>query len=297
MPLKRQKIRQTAPPTKRTKPQKTPRKRPTSNLNTPSSDAKGWTCLFVGTVLSCLPSAPGASTSVDARSKSWPPPAFVETGQRSDPVRVALDVQGFLPAVLVVPPGTDPRPLVVAAHGAGGAPEWDCEYWHRLTRDRAFVLCPRGTAMGPGSFYFKHHHALGAEVAAAVSVARRQFPRILPNSGIYAGFSQGASMGALMVSSYADQFPYVVLIEGFTQWNIPVGRAFARRGGQAVLFVCGTPDCATKAEASTQALQRVPVRARSEHAAGAGHTASGAVMDLVEHQLPWLLANDSAWGR
>lgn len=295
MPRKRPKKRRTTPPTKRTRPQKTPRKRPTSNLNPLPSDARGLTCLFVGTVLSCLPSAPGTSTSAEARSNSSA--AFVETGQHSDPVHVTLDVPGFLPAVLIVPTGTDPRPLVVAAHGAGGAPEWDCEYWNRLTRHRAFVLCPRGTAMGPGSFYFKHHHALGAEVAAAVSAARRQFPLILPNSGIYAGFSQGASMGALMISSYADQFPYVVLIEGFTQWNIPLGRAFATRGGQALLFVCGTHDCATKAEASTQTLQRVPVRARSEHAVGAGHTASGAVMDLVVQQLPWLLANDPAWAR
>ena len=76
---------------------------------------------------------------------------------------------GFLPAVLVVPAGTQPRPLLVAAHGAGGAPEWDCDYWSRLIADRAFVLCPRGTAMSPGSFYFKQHYALGAEVAAATA--------------------------------------------------------------------------------------------------------------------------------
>jgi hypothetical protein len=100
--------------------------------------------------------------------------------------------------------------------------------------------------MGAGSFYYKQHYALGAEVAAAAAAARRQFPRILPSSGIYAGFSQGASMGALMISSYADQFPYVVLIEGFTQLNVALGRAFAKRGGQALLFVCGTRECASR---------------------------------------------------
>ena len=151
--------------------------------------------------------------------------------------------------------------------------------------------------MSQGSFYYKQHYALGAEVAAAAAAARRHFPRILPTSGVYAGFSQGASMGALMVSSYADQFPYVVLIEGFTQWNVPLGRAFAKRGGQALRFVCGTRECATKAEASTKALQRAAVRARSEHAVGAGHTASGAVRERVVQQLPWLLADDPAWGR
>lgn len=151
--------------------------------------------------------------------------------------------------------------------------------------------------MGAGSFYYKQHYALGAEVAAAAAAARRQFPRILPGSGIYAGFSQGASMGTLMIASHAEQFPYVVLIEGFTQWNIALARAFAKRGGRALLFVCGTRECATKAEASTQALQRAAVRSRSEHAVGAGHTASGAVMQRVVQQLSWLLADDPAWVR
>jgi predicted esterase len=149
--------------------------------------------------------------------------------------------------------------------------------------------------MGGGSFYFKHHHALAAEVQAAVTAARQQFPRILPTSGVYAGFSQGASMGALILPSQAKQLPYAVLIEGFTQWNIALGRAFTSNGGQAVLLVCGTGDCASKANASSAALQRVPLRARSEYATGSGHTASGAVMDLVIQNLPWLLANDPAW--
>jgi predicted esterase len=301
IPLNERKTRLTEPPTKQTRLRKTPKRRPISSLSPFSSPARGWTAFLAGTILSCLPTAPRASASDSTpSSRSWP--SFLEAGPfqagpRSEPTRVALDVPGFLPAVLVVPAGTQSRPLVVAAHGAGGAPEWDCEYWSRLLADRAFVLCPRGTAMGPGSYYFKHHYALGAEVAAATTEARRQFPRILPSSGVYAGFSQGASMGALMIPGHADQFPYVVLIEGFTQWNIPLGRAFAKRGGRALLFVCGTRACATKAEASTQALQQTTVRARSEHAVGAGHTASGAVMERVVRQLPWLLANDPAWAR
>lgn len=263
-------------------------------MNTPQSTAWRYICPVTSMLVSCMP--PAAPTA-DARptsntaSASFAPPV----ASRSTSAPLLLDVPGFLPASLFVPSGTDARPLVVAAHGAGGAPEWDCEYWARLTRERAFVLCPRGTAMGGGSFYFKHHHALAAEVQAAVTAARQQFPRILPTSGIYAGFSQGASMGALMISSQAKQLPYVVLIEGFTQWNVALGRAFNEQGGQAVLFVCGTGDCASKAKASAAALQRVPLRVRSEYASGTGHTASGAVMDLVVQHLPWLLASDPAW--
>ena len=304
MPLNKPKTRLIEPPTRQTRLRTTPNRQTTSSPTTFSSPVRGWTAFLAGTLLSCLPAAPPASSSGSTPSgRSWPSafleagPRFTSLGPRTEPIRVALDVPGFLPAVLIVPAGTQPRPLVVAAHGAGGAPEWDCEYWNRLLDDRAFVLCPRGTAMGPGSFYFKHHYALGAEVAAAAAEARRQFPRILPTSGVYAGFSQGASMGALMIPSHADQFPYVVLVEGFTQWNVPLGRAFAKGGGRALLFVCGTRECATKAGASTQTLQRTTVRARSEHAIGAGHTASGPVRERVAQQLPWLLANDPAWAR
>lgn len=263
-----------------------------------TSQSTGWRCicLMASALVSCMPPA---TTKADAQPISNTAPASFASpvASRSTARQLALEVPGFLPASLVVPSGTDARPLVVAAHGAGGAPEWDCEYWARLTEERAFVLCPRGAAMGGGSFYFKHHHALAAEVLAAVAAARQQFPRILPTSGVYAGFSQGASMGALMIAHHAEQFPYVVLIEGFTQWNVALGRSFSSRGGQAVLFVCGTGDCASKANASALALQRVPVRARSEHANGAGHTASGAVMELVVHHLPWLLASDPAWAQ
>ena len=260
-------------------------------LQTPPA---AWIALMVGALTSCHPAAP-------ARTETVPPDqaasaAFVSpVGSRSRSTHLALDVPGFLPAVLVTPQSDEARPLVVAAHGAGGAPEWDCEYWARLTEERVFVLCPRGTAMGAGSFYFKQHHALSEEVQAAVVTARKAFPRILPTSGVYAGFSQGASMGALMIASHAEQFPYVVLVEGFTQWNVALGQRFASRGGQAVLFVCGTQDCATKAEASTPALQRTPLRSRSAYAKGAGHTGSGAVGDLVARQLPWLLADDPSW--
>lgn len=264
-----------------------------------SSDyARRGATLLLAALASCSPTAPSVPAGERSQA-SWPPFTF-EMPRSSEPARAArtlLDVPGFLPAVLVIPPGDEPRPLVFAAHGAGGAPEWDCEYWDQLTESRAFVLCPRGTAMGAGSFYFKHHHALAAELEASVAAARQKFPRISKTSGIYAGFSQGASMGALMIAERADQFPYVVLIEGFTQWNIALGRAFKSRGGDALLFVCGTRECAAKAAASTVALERAAVRARLEHAVGAGHTPSGPVMRLVEQSLPWLLANDPVWGR
>jgi predicted esterase len=246
------------------------------------------------------PSPRPESVGGDRAPQDEPPPrttAELELAgvSRAAPTLMALDVPGFLPAVVVVPAGDDERPLVVASHGAGGSPEWECDYWSRLTRGFAFVLCLRGTRMGEGSFYFKHHHALAAEMDAAVPALRRNFGRVASQGGIYAGFSQGASMGALMIAERGEQFPHVVLIEGFVQWNVALGRKFAERGGQAVLWVCGTRDCSSKAEASARALDQVQVRARAQSLPGAGHTPVGPVMAAVAENLGWLLADDPAW--
>ena len=53
---------------------------------------------------------------------------------------LSLPVDGFLPAVLVLPATTTPRPLLVVAHGAGDKPEWQCEWWSAALGSRAVVL-------------------------------------------------------------------------------------------------------------------------------------------------------------
>lgn len=256
----------------------------------PRAFETGLRVMLLAMATSCARPTPGDRSPRDSDR--------VATGRPSESERVAvreLAVPGFLPAVLVVPSGVDSRPLVVAAHGAGGSPEAECDYWTRLTLGQSFVVCLRGTRINPqAGFYFRDHHFLDAELTAALAAARAQLPRITPGSGLYAGFSQGASMGSLVIGKHADELPYAVLIEGFERWNIALGRAFAARGGKAVLFVCGSRECRNAAESSTLWLQRAGVRARAVHAAGAGHTPGGQVESLVEANLPWLLTGNHA---
>ena len=201
-----------------------------------------------------------------------------------------LEVKGFLPSLLFVPAGNEPRPLVVAAHGAGGTPEWECEYWSRLLRERSFVLCLRGTSMGKsGGYYYRTQHALEAELVAAEHAARAAEPRILPDSGTYVGFSQGSSMGSAMIAKHGQRFPQLALVEGFERWNIPRARAFAKAGGKRVLFACGTKECNAVATESARWLERGGIAARVEYAAGAGHTPTGEVEERIARALPWLL--------
>ena len=207
-----------------------------------------------------------------------------------------LEVPGFKPALLFVPAGEALRPLLVAAHGAGGNPEWDCEYWRRLTAERAFLLCLRGTPLGSdGGYYYKDHHALDREFVAAENSARTAEPRIAAESGLYAGFSQGSSMGSAMIAGHGKAFPFLVLIEGFELWNIARAREFLRAGGRRVIIACGSKECAKVGRASVHWLQVAGVQSRLEWAPGAGHTPMGGVMTRVEADLPWLFAADPLW--
>lgn len=208
-----------------------------------------------------------------------------------------LAVPGFEPALLFTPAGTSQRPLVMAAHGAGGGPDWECEYWRRLTRGRAFILCISGTPIGGSysGFFFRDHRALHRELLAAERAARDAEPRILAGSGIYAGFSQGATMGTAILAQRAAAFPYAVLIEGFMPWNVPGARRFVREGGRRVLFACGSKECEAVAKTSVRWFQTAHVEARLEYAPGQGHTPAGRVMAQVESALPWLLQDDPHW--
>jgi predicted esterase len=203
-----------------------------------------------------------------------------------------LPVEGYLPALLFSPAGNEQARLIVATHGAGGAPEGECDYWRQLSAGRAFLLCLRGKSMGGGSYYYPNHHELDGELRAAERAARAAEARILPGGGVYAGFSQGASMGSAIVARHAATLPYVVLIEGFELWNIPRARSFARAGGRRILFVCGTRQCDSIARESARFIGQVGLDVRVEYAAGAGHTAGGEVMERVAGSLAWLLRDD-----
>jgi predicted esterase len=207
-----------------------------------------------------------------------------------------LSIEGFLPAYVYVPAGDGPWQLVVATHGAGGAPEWECEYWRRLTAGRMFIACLRGTPIDQrtsGSYYYKDHRALGREFAALNAALDAQFgPRLAPGFAVYAGFSQGAIMGAPMIVPFAGRYRRLALIEGgYEYWSVATARAFAKNGGERVLFACGTRFCAQKAEQPAAWLRKFKVDVRIEYAEGAGHTPAREVKTKVERALPWLLGD------
>lgn len=191
----------------------------------------------------------------------------------------------------MLPHDARPAPLLVATHGAGGDSAWECERWGRVARERWLLLCPTGTPFrrGEAAYFYRDHHALEREVMAGVSAARAKYgARIARGGGVYVGYSQGATMGALMVVDHGGEFPHLLLIEGGSgDWTFARAQRFRATGGESVFIVCGTSPCAKRATKSEPVLERAGLNAEVRALSG-GHTELGDVGEAAEKLLETL---------
>lgn len=218
-----------------------------------------------------------------------------------------LPVEGHHPAAVSLPLGAvSPRPVVVMAHGAGGRPDTHCELWRGVVGDRGFVLCIAGKRTLPhlpepeSGYYFAGHPALATEITAAMQALVRAYPEHVDPSGpVFAGFSQGASMGSKAIVDHPVGFSRAMLIEGgygrWHEWNVAVSRRFVAGGASRVLLVCGQAICADTARKTAGWMRLGGLEARVEHVVGAGHTYRGRVLDAVRDGFAWLSADDARW--
>jgi len=251
--------------------------------------------------------APAATPEPAATARRKPSPAVAPRGRLS-----ALDVAGFGPAVVWTPPArARPYPLLVAAHGAGDRPEGHCELYGDVVGDDGIVLCPRGRRLDArepyarAPCYFPDHHYLEAVIDASLAalLAReageeRGAVRVDPEGAVFAGYSQGATMGALVVAGEPGRFARALLVEGgFGAWNVAIAARYRAGGGRRVALVCGGLGCASSAAESARWLERGGILAQVTHVAGAGHTYGGAIAARLPEIFRWLVADDPRWQR
>lgn len=222
---------------------------------------------------------------------------------------VELAVPGHDAALVSLPLGaTSPRPLLVAAHGAGDRAEYHCELWRGIVGDRAFVLCPQGRRTdarvphAEAAYYYPDHLALDKELVAATAALRDRYRAHLDETrAVYAGFSQGAIHGALLIAQNPEKFPRAALVEGgngfFNEWSPHAARRYRAGGGERVLFGCGSPACVRTADRCAGYLEKVGVETLVAHAEGAGHSYGGTMQTELERNFEWLVAGDPRWAR
>jgi len=209
-----------------------------------------------------------------------------------------LEVADSSASLVRLPEGLERAPVIVVTHGAGGSAEQHCEWWSRIVRERAILLCVRGRPRGPNPVdgeYYPDHPALERETFAALAALRARYAERIADGGVYyAGFSQGATMGALMLVEHAAEVTRLVLIEGgAAEWSVARARAFRQRGGERVLFVCGRKECAEAAHKSAHWFKLAGVPAKVEYVAGAGHSHDARVEARLVTALPWLTGSDT----
>ena len=246
--------------------------------------------------------APGATTRPPAQASSTPPPE--PPPLTGDPL-VALELSWGEPALVSVPLGARrPQPVLVATHGAGGRAEYHCALWRRIVGERGFVVCPRGYPMNrrdPDTGYFYDGHpALGRAIEAAMqALAARYGAHVDLSEPIFVGYSQGASMGALVLPHHPAAFARAVLWEGgvgqYQEWNVAVAERFRAHGARRVILACGRPKCHEPAQRTAGQLLRAEIEARLVYVPGAGHTAGGSLADAVAASFAWLVEDDPRW--
>jgi predicted esterase len=211
---------------------------------------------------------------------------------------VELPVEGFRAARVSVPLGaTEPRPVVVALHGAGDRPEWACGGWRGVMDAYAFTVCPSGEPGGaPGGFVWGNDIAVEREVNAAVEATRRRFGEyVAPGCTLLTGFSQGAIRMPPMLAR-GGWCPQAVLCEGaYDAVGKSFAEAFGASGGRRILLGCSQPFCA-KVFASREAnLRGAGIDVRTVYSGGRTHNLNGEMVSTLRKAWPWLVRDDPRW--
>jgi dienelactone hydrolase len=234
---------------------------------------------------------------------SSPLPCKERAGEVSGEARLLeFEVPGFRTSLLSLPTFTPLRnePLLLAAHGAGDNAEAQCRTWREIIGPCGMILCPRGTPIGPGEsrgYYYKNHLELESEVLGSLKALAGEYGgRVDLEHVVYAAYSQGASMGALMLKNHGDIFSRLVLVEGGdAQWSLETGHDFRRTGGERILFVCGTSSCGRNAKRAVIQLSQAGLTARLIEVPGGGHAYWGPVASALEQAWPWVVQGDPRW--
>jgi predicted esterase len=212
---------------------------------------------------------------------------------------VILPVPGFGDAVVSLPRGARaPRPVMLAVHGNYDRPDFQCETWRAIVRDRAFVLCPRGVprrdSPGPEDVRFTFDGKIAAELDAAIAALHERYGAwVDPGPMLYLGFSLGAILARGYVMRAPARFDRLVLVEGGASgWD---ARALAKAGAARTLWACGQPSCVNAGRAAAKSFERAGVPSKVVSAKGAGHTYDGPVAAAIGAEWEWLVAGDPRW--
>lgn len=200
----------------------------------------------------------------------------------------------------VCPPlaAREPRPLIVAVHGAGDRAEWACGGWRMVASEYAFVVCPQGSKMDATRFAWDSAETIRRRVESATVAARARFGQyIAEGPTLYVGFSQGATLAGPTLLDPAQSFPFIGLAEG--GYGLVRDRAFLgklkARGVESVLLACGTPACFASMRRAAENLNSAGIPALIAGDATAGHNLNREMQAGLQKVWPDFVAGLPNW--
>jgi pimeloyl-ACP methyl ester carboxylesterase len=211
---------------------------------------------------------------------------------------VELPLTGFGVAVAAVPLGaSEPRPVVIALHGGADRPEWQCGTWTGIFQSRAFVLCPRGVARGD-RFGWGSPEATQKELRAALSALKQRFPgHVDKGSVVLTAFGAGTRHATEIARQEPEFFQKLVLVGVEPDiWSAGQAGAYAKRGGQRVMFVCSDAKCDEWASRYFVFSRGAGAYSKVVNAGAFGRLLDARVADAIRKETPWLVQGDARFG-
>ena len=210
---------------------------------------------------------------------------------------IDLGGQGF--AYVAPPVGSrDRRPIVVAVHGAGDDPGFMCSAWRSITDGYPFVVCPAATRVASGRYTWSSSGQIEQRVLQAIAATEQRWPENVAVGApvVYVAFSQGATLAGPVLTRHGDRITRVVLTEGgYGVFDDRAARAFAKAGGQRVVFSCSSGGCDGGFRAAVAALGRASVQAQIEDSGPLGHSIPPPAREGLNRQLPFLVEGLRGW--
>ena len=210
-----------------------------------------------------------------------------------------LDLGDGDAAVVSPPPGaTEPRPLVVAVHGAHDRPEWACGGWRLGFAEYPFVVCPRGTPVTPDKYAWSNSAAIARVTLKAIARVRERYgEHVAAEPHVFVGFSQGATLAEPFLLQHAALFPTVILAEGgyATLDSKRFAESFAGRGGKTVVIVCGTAGCRQRTAPARKRLESAGLRVFESGDLRSGHNLNQSMQTALRRDFASWFAADPAW--
>jgi predicted esterase len=202
-------------------------------------------------------------------------------------------------AVVSVPLGaTEPRPVVVAVHGAHDRPEWACGGWRLGFSVYPFVVCPRGSPIGLDKYAWTSATAIERAISKSIEKVRERFGAyVAPPPYVYAGFSQGAIFAEPILLRHAAQFQTAILAEGGypTLRSRRFAKAFRAGGGTAVVIVCGTAACRETTHGVVPMLESAGLRVYESGDIRSGHNLNQRMQQALLRDFRSWFEGDPAW--